>query len=818
MRNVKWFLALALAFGLALGSLAVAQERMGAWVDTIVATEEPDIDRGVLQLDIGVFDVYMDGVSRPDLKRLIDANEGIDYVQAAGLYYELSFNPVGPEFPGGGLNPFAVPRIREAMNWLVDRNYVVQEVQGGLGVARWTAFNSAASDYARYIEVIRAIELEYAYDLAKAEAVISEEMEKLGATKVGGVWNYGGAPVVIKLLIRSDSQERVEIGNYVAVQLEAIGFQTEQNLRTAAEASPIWINGNPADGLFHIYTGGWITTVIPRDLGGNFAFFYTDTGLASPLWQAYVNDPEFYEVAQALDNNEFTTLAQRDEMISRALRLSLEDSVRLWLVDRLSLYPKRAEISVAGDLFAGLPGTPFWALTIRRGDDIGGRIDIAQPSMLTNPWNPINGSNWIFDQSLIRATQDYGVIADPYTGLNRPHRIERADVVVRDDLPVGSTYDWVTLTTAPEIAVPADAWADWDAAEQRWITVGEKYPEGVTALRKSTVYYPADMYGSVAWHDGSPISAADFVLGMILTFDRGNEGSFIYDAAAAPSLRSFLSSFRGVKITSVDPLVIETYSDLYQLDAEQSITAWFPTYAFGPGPWHKLAIGILGESEEAFAFSSAKSDVLEVEQISYIAGPTIATLDRYLAQATASGFVPYAEAMAPYLADGEVAARYANLAAWKARQGHYWVGSGVFYLERAFPTESVVQLNRNPNYPDPADRWASFGVARVAEVEVDGPARVTIGDTATFEVSVSFADEAYPSVDIDQVKYLVFDGTGSLATSGDATLVAEGLYEFDLDASVTGALAVGSNRLEVAVSSKVVALPAFDSLEFVTVR
>jgi peptide/nickel transport system substrate-binding protein len=305
---------------------------------------------------------------------------------------------------------------------------------------------------------------------------------------------------------------------------------------------------------------------------------------------------------------------------------------------------------------------------------------------------------------------------------------------------------------------------------------------------------------------------------MILTFDRGQEDSFIYDAAATPTLNSFMSSFRGVKITSVDPLVIETYSDLYQLDAEQSITTWFPTYLYGPGPWHKLAIGILGESQEAFAFSSAKSDELEVEQLSYIAGPTIALLDDFLGEATADGFVPYADAMAPYLADGEVAARYANLAAWKAQQGHYWVGSGVFYLDRAFPTESVVQLNRNPNYPDAADRWSDFGVARVAEVEVDGPARVTIGDSAVYEVFVSFADEAYPSADIAEVKYLVFDGTGSLATSGDATLVADGLYEFELDASVTGALAVGSNRLEIAVSSKVVALPAFDSLEFVTVR
>ncbi len=816
MRNLKWTLALVLAFGLALGSLASAQ-RMGAWVDQIVATEESSQDSGILQLDIGVFDVFMDGVARPDLKRQIEDNPELDFVSAAGLYYELSFNPVGPVFPNGNLNPFAVPRIREAMNWLIDRDYVTQEIQGGLAVPRWTAFNSAASDYARYIEVIRALELEYAYDPGRAETVISEEMEKLGATKVGGVWNYNGAPVVIELLIRSEDA-RVEIGNYVATQLESIGFQTQQNVRTAGEASPIWISGNPADGLFHIYTGGWITTVIPRDLGGNFAFFYTDTGLASPLWQAYVNEPEFYDLAQALDNNEFTTLEQRDEMISRALVLSLQDGIRLWLNDRLSVYPKRAEIEVAGDLFAGIAGTPLWALTIRRGDEIGGRIDIAQPSMLTNPWNPLDGSNWIFDQSLIRATQMYGTVSDPYTGLWIPHQVERADVVVRDDLPVGVTYDWVTLATAPEIAVPADAWADWDAANQRWITVGEKHPDGLTALRKSTVYYPAGMFDTVTWHDGSAMSAADFVLGMILTFDRGNEDSFIYDAAAAPALRSFLTSFRGVKITSVDPLVIETYSDLYQLDAERSITAWYPTYAFGPGPWHKLAVGILGESEEAFTFSSAKSDELEVEHLSYIAGPTIALLDRYVAQAQATGFVPYAGVLSAYLADGEVEARYANLAAHKARLGHYWVGSGPFYLDRAFPIESTVVLNRYADYPEPAEKWARFGVPQIPEVEVDGPTRVSIGASVTFEVFVSFQDEAYPSADIAQVKYLVFDGTGALVTSGDAALVGEGVYEIVLDDATTGALEVGSNRLEIAVVSRVVALPAFDSLEFVSTR
>ena len=48
---------------------------------------------------------------------------------AFGSYNEMTFNPA--EFADGRLNPFTSPKIREAMNWLMDRNYIVQEIYGG---------------------------------------------------------------------------------------------------------------------------------------------------------------------------------------------------------------------------------------------------------------------------------------------------------------------------------------------------------------------------------------------------------------------------------------------------------------------------------------------------------------------------------------------------------------------------------------------------------------------------------------------------------------------------------------------------------------
>jgi len=85
-------------------------------------------------------------------------------------------------------------------------------------------------------------------------------------------------------------------------------------------------------------------------------------------------------------------------------------------------------------------------------------------------------------------------------------------------------------------------------------------------------------------------------------------------------------------------------------------------------------------------------------------------------------------------------------------------------------------------------------------------------------VFVSFNDEAYPAEDIGAVSYLVLDATGNIAFVGEGVLAAPGVYDVTLSADATSQLAVGSNRLEIAVAPLVVSIPSFDSLEFVTTR
>ncbi|MFU8770989.1 MAG: ABC transporter substrate-binding protein [Anaerolineales bacterium] len=796
-------------------------DRTGAWLDTVVFIEEPSADAAVTRLEVGDIDVYAYTVGNPEVAARVAASPAIKSVRSFGSYNELTFNPAGPVFEGTGkLNPFAVPRIREAMNILIDRSYITQEIMGGLGAPRWHGFNNASNDYAMLADVAKALEREYAYDFDRAYEIIAEEMEALGASLVGGTWQFEGEPVEIILLIRTEDERR-EIGDYVGNQLEEAGFVAVRDYKTSGEASPIWISGDPNDGLFHIYTGGWITTVVPRDLADNFEFFYTPRGIPWPLWLAYTPVPEFDEIAQRLDTADFTTLEERRELMARAMELALEDSVRIWLADRAAIAPMRNEVMIGADLYGSVAGSNIWSYTLKREGEIGGSMTVAMPGMLTEPWNPFDGSNWIYDMMLIRGSAERALNPDPYTGLWWPQRIERGEVIIQEGLPVGKTLDWVSLEFAPEIQVPDDAWVDWDAEEQVFITSGELYPEGRTALRKSTVYYEEDLFDKVKWHDGSSFSIADIVFNMITKFDRAKEESAIYDDAKLGPFGSFMATLRGIRIASEDPLVIETWSDYWTLDAELLVDTWWPSFtslsfAQGTGGWHNTTLGIMAEAKELAAFSSAKAEELEVEWMSYIAGPTIEILAEQLEEAHEAGYIPYENTLGNYITAAEAQARWDNLANWYDARGHFWLGTGVYFLERAFPVEKTVIFRRFLDHPDPADKWDRFAEPMLAEIELDGPGRVTIGDEATFEVYVEFQGEPYLLDDLVGVKFILFDASGELAASGDAEAIEDGYFEVVLPADLTADLEAGSNLLEVVVISKMVAVPSADSMSFVT--
>jgi peptide/nickel transport system substrate-binding protein len=731
MKRASTFLIVAALIAGIVACGPVPTPRTGAWLDEVIIMEEPDAAQAILELQSDRLDVYASyGLADVSLHAEVLADPSLRLMESSRNCNEFTFNPVGPTFLGTGkLNPFSIPEFREAMHWLVDRNYIAEEIWGGLAVPRYTCLAAEFPDAAeRFPDMIEEIEANYAHDAIKAEAAIIEEMKKLGAVFEEDRWVYDDEPVEIIGLIRTEDKLR-DIGDYLAALLEGLGFTVSKRYGTGAELNPLWFYGDPALGMWHFYTGGWVHHVGPRDEGRNFGYFYTDLYYdVLPLYQAYENDPIFYGATERLWNNNYTSMEERAGLFEICLSMSMEDNVRMFLVENKWFTPMREDVRMVADLAGGVLTSSMWAYTAHfrdaEGPTSGGTLRVAVPSVLTEPWNPMTDLGWSHDFIGSIATSDQGLHIDTRDWLFWPGRIERAEVYVRQGLPISITHDWLTLESVPEIVVPQDAWADWNATSQEFITVGQKTDPGSPyydadyspgALRKSVVYYPEDIF-ETPLHDGSTLSVGDFIMGMIVLLDRGKKDSPIYDPDQEASVEAFLSTFKGVRIVSAESnLMIETYSDLWCLDAEWNVTTWFPTYGTydlesyawtgQPGFWHTIAVGWLAEESMELAFSSEKAATLGVKRTDYTKGSSLPLLKKWMDWAAAENYIPYAPTLADYITADEAAERWANLRNWYADQGHFWVGSGPFYLEAVDPVVKTIHLKRFDDYPDSADKW-----------------------------------------------------------------------------------------------------------------
>jgi peptide/nickel transport system substrate-binding protein len=541
-----------------------------------------------------------------------------------------------------------------------------------------------------------------------------------------------------------------------------------------------------------------------------------------PVFQANVSDPEFQELGDRLYRRDFKTVEERHDMMARALELCLQDSLQVMVVDSKEYVPYVDGVVATADLAAGVESAQITPYTLRFKDQEGGTMRWATQQFLFNgPWNPIQGSNTTSDQGAARMTVSYAFTYDPYTGLVHPFFAESADVTVEAGLPVQKTLDWVNLDFADKIVVPEDAWADWDAEAQKFITSAEKNGgEEVTARTKVVVTYRDDIFDVVKWHDGSDLTMADIVMSYIMGFDRAKEESAIFDSQAVPRFENvFMQDFRGLKIVSTEPLVVEGYSNAFYTDAELTaldVAGIWVNHFQGQGSFSQFAMMNAAEAAGELAYTEDKALDKEVEQTSLIGGPSLEILGKHLDNLIAEGTIPYEPTLGEYIDKDEAVARYEALKAYFDAYGNYWQGTGPYFLKSVDLNGKSLVMAHFADYPDPADRWDRYSEPMIADVDIEGPAQVTAGEEATFDVFVTFNGEPYKVDDISKVKFLVYDAENNVVLISDAEAVEDGKYAINLSAEDTGKFGDGATKIEVAVVSLVVAQPTFQTIEFIT--
>lgn len=818
----------------------------GPWPDEVIFDTVTSTDIGIERVIRGEVDIFLSGISDPVVAKRV-VTSGLPYDTGFGLWLVIFVNYackvnettgeiIEPVFPNPSknpdpsvngkilMNPFCDRRIREALHWIIDRDYIANQIFGGLAVPRYVPIHLLSPDYGRLYDVIYDIEQTYKYNFEKGKQVIFDEMQKLGAEYRDGKWYYKGDPVIIIYPMRTEGLGRL-IGEYVSSQLEKLGFQVLRFYGDPSKLTPLTYGADPYDGTFHLFTGGWLAGS-SRDESGSFSFYYTPYGSSSLLWRRIINTPEFKNVVDKLRAGNYTNMEERLRLMAEALRLALkEENQEIFVVHIKTVWIRQNTVDLVKEL--GNPYVGVWVpYTIHRVDPAtgkpipGGTIKATiGTSIFVQPWNTIAGSGFAPDLQIIGFVQDKLFMNDPYSGLPTPIRIEKAEVYAKKGLPMIKTLDWVTLKFVDEIKVPDDAILLYDCSTQRLVTVGEAKANlsivkqfGVDSVKdnatvKIVMYFDKYMStGQYKWHDGTPYDISDLIYDFILAYDRACPGSPLYDeSASAP-----IDWLRGFKIVSRNPLVVEYYTDSWSIDAES--TAGWSFWAPGGMPWHVQELIAMAEREGKLAFSQNKANKLKAEWADPSKGPSIPIMLDELNKAINEKWIPYRNVLLQYISEDQALARWNNLKKWYDTYGHFFVASGLFYLYKVDPTNKIAIVRANRNYPDRADRWMFFSTPPSPQISVKAPDIITIGSSVNITLKViKPTGEPYEDKYLEFVKYILI-GSAGVKITGDARLLAPGTYSIYLSEKETSALQRGPAQLVLIAASKLIALPTLQKV------
>jgi len=144
--------------------------------------------------------------------------------ESPGGFWALLLNPVKTE----KFNPFSVKEVRYALNFLINRQFLVNEILRGYGASQVGVYGIYDPDYHVIADEIDALGIKYNPELANQ--MINDAMTKAGAQKVGGKWRMNNEPITINFFIRSDDPRRTALGGAVTSGLENAGFTVEKIL------------------------------------------------------------------------------------------------------------------------------------------------------------------------------------------------------------------------------------------------------------------------------------------------------------------------------------------------------------------------------------------------------------------------------------------------------------------------------------------------------------------------------------------------------------------------------------------------------------
>ena len=773
---MKLLLYCILVFLLGFSSIDLVFAEQGSKVNEIKFIQYLDENTALEEVRNGNLDMYYFRISSDRIEST-ESREGIQVFESTGGSYSILVNPgVSDEF-----NPFSIKEVRFALNYLIDRKLIVNELMGGYGSEMISYYSPYNPDYLSIINQLESFH--FRYNPTLAENMISDALVANGAEKIDDLWSINGKPIEITIFIRSDDTVRKSIGELISSELQKIGFIVNKDFGDLNKAFVIVYGSNPVDVKWHLYTEGWASSAFVRYDSVGLAQMYSPwfsnmPGFNDPTYWNYQNE-NLDSLTQRIYTGDFKSAEERTELIQQAIVEGLNESVRIFIASKLDQYVVNEKVNgVINDFGAGVPSR-FTPINVQSDSD---NLVIGVKQIYQGAWNPIMGLSDSYSRHIWGVISDPGVFKHPYTGLTFPIRTS-----------------WNVETAGPDgtIDLPDDA-IIWDPSQQTW--------KNVEADAKSTSKVTFDLsLGN--WHHGQKMDMNDILHSLYFTIEWGSdtgEGDKTFDTEFTPRAIQVVNTIIGVK--PLDEDTIEVYVDYWHFDKSE-IADWASMWSVMP--WELISAMEQSVIDGKVSFSRSGATSKNVNWLSLIVPNDAKIIEGYLSDFKNSNHIPSAlksfESNQKYFES-----RYDASINWIQENNHAIISNGPFFLDSYSPESRTITINAfdDPTYPLESGTWSEFEIVQFPQIEnVELPELVVKGEELSIQIQTK---------DTTRIQYFLTNSEGNIVESG-VEQVSGKQTTLTLSEEKTERFLIGANDLKVFAMSDTVLRPDIFSTSFLVV-
>ncbi len=720
-------------------------------------------DIAAASLERGDMDLYIYGLKTLMAEQLAGA-PGVKIFEAPATSFSLVLNPAPAQ--EGKLNPFSIKELRFALNYIINRDFIAQEIYKGLAKSMLAHVSPFDYDYRIVHPLVREFEISYQPELARQ--IVSDEMTQAGAQLIDNYWHYQDERIELKFIIRVEDERR-QMGDLITAELKALGFQVTTIYQQFGPAISRVYGNDPKLFEWHLYTEGW----------GKGAPERYDFTMINQMYAPWLgNMPGFQEFGfwqyenEAIDElgkrifmGDFKTVDERDKLYQQMTKLGMEEAVRLWVATAINSFPAIAELDgVTEDIASG----PRGQLTLREAYiPEENELTIGSQWVWTerSTWNPVGGFGDIYSNDIWGNIFDPPVISHPFTGMPMPFRAQ---------------YQVTSAGPSGQLDVPADAFL-WKAEAAKFLPVGA----GTKATSKVTFDFSA--YFSSNWHHGQPITMADVLYSIYHSFDMVyNEDKANIEFTIATISKPLLDTFRGFRV--LDDNTLEVYVDFWHFVPDYIASYATPTPL--SMPWEVLAAmdEIVFSKRQAYYTDTAAAR-FAADWISLVTDRDARRVKNVLRDFVDDGYLP----LEPLTLNGgllvseeEALARYRAVIDWFDEYGLMVISNGPFKLVRFDSAAQFAELEafRDPSYPFKPGDWF-FGSSPSLEVKSVDTSAISPGEDSAINIEISGPGEL-------GVDYLLFDpALTTILKTGEAEKTSPTGFAVALSSRETSAMQSG---------------------------